>query len=145
MSENGNQRSGNEEPVKKKKKKSALPFILIIIGCAAVLTFALIQIIRTQMEYKHSSDLTDNVINQIVVTEAPKETSSGDAPAEAPEPEPFRYDHQAALAMNPDAKGLINIPSTGIMLPIVQKLNDASNEYYLHRDIDITGISRDLQ
>lgn len=135
MSENGNQQSGNEEPVKKKKKKSALPFILIIIGCAAVLTFALIQIIRTQMEYKHSSDLTNNVINQIVVTEAPKETTSG-SDTSVEEPEPFRYDHQSALAMNPDAKGLINIPSTGITLPIVQKLNDASNEYYLHRGFD---------
>lgn len=130
MSDNENQQSSPNEPVKKKKKKSALPFILIIIGCAAVLTFALTQIIRTQMEYKHSSDLTNNVIDAVVVTEATDNASTQE------KEEPFRYDHQAALAMNPDAKGLIYIPATDIKLPIVQKLNDASNEYYLHRGFD---------
>ena len=130
MSDNDNQRSSPEAPVKKKKKKSALPFILIIIGCAAVLTFALIQIIRTQMEYKHSSDLTNDVIDAVVVTEATDNASTQE------QEEPFRYDHQAALAMNPDAKGLIYIPATNIKLPILQKLDDASNEYYLHRGFD---------
>ena len=128
MSENEN----NPEPVKKKKKRSPLPFILIIIGCAAVLTFALVQIIRTQLEYKHSSDLTNSVIEAVVVTEPPSEGKTDESEKE----EPFRYDHSAALAMNADAKGLLFIPSIDQKLPVVQKLKDSTNEYYLHRGFD---------
>ena len=131
MSENNNP----EEPVKKKKKKSALPFILIIIGCAAVLTFALTMIIRTQLEYKHARDVTDNAVSSIIKTEPAKETETNGETQPAEE-EKFTYDHQAALALNPDAKGLLYVPSIDQKLPIVQKLNDASNEYYLHRGFD---------
>ncbi len=131
MSDNKNPESTPEEPVKKKKKRSALPFILIIIGCAAVLVFALYNIISTQLEYKHSSDLTNNVIDAVVKTE-PTEENNTDQEKE----NSFEYDHQAALAMNPDAKGLIYIPANDIKLPIVQKLDDASNEYYLHKGFD---------
>ena len=132
MSENKAQDNKPEEP-KKKKKRSALPFILIIIGCAAVLTVALVNIIRTQLEYKHAREVTEDAVSSIIKTEPkPTETSEGTEVKE----EEFSYDHQAALALNPDAKGLIYIPAIDQKLPIVQKLNDASNEYYLHRGFD---------
>ncbi len=134
MSDGEEKKSGEEKNAAtqdkpKKKKRSPLPFILIIAGCAVVLTIALVNIIRTQMEYGHSAQVTNDAIDAIVVTEAPKETGSE-------QEKPFRYDHQAALAKNPDAKGLIFIPANDLKLPIVQKLNDASNEYYLHRGFD---------
>ena len=132
MSNTKNQETKPEQA--KKKKKSALPFILIIIGCAVVLTIALINIIRTQMEYKHSRDITENAVSSIIKTEPQTETAgTGET---QPQEETFSYDHQAALAMNPDAKGLIYIPAINQKLPIVQRLNDASNEYYLHRGFD---------
>lgn len=120
------------EPVKKKKKRSPLPFILIIVGCAAVLTFALIQIIRTQLEYKHARDVTEDAVSSIIKTEPrPSQESEADS-----EQEEFSYDHQAALALNQDAKGLLYMPAIDQKLPIVQKLHDETNEYYLHRGFD---------
>ena len=48
--------------------------------------------------------------------------------------EGFKYDHEAALKINPDAKGMYRNDATETLLPIVQRLHD--DEYYLHRGFD---------
>lgn len=99
-------------------KKKKIRLILIII-CLAILTGSLIYIFSILSKEQHSREVNEKAVMDITH-----------------EDEEFWYDHEAALKINPDAKGLIDMPAIGQRLPIVQRLNDPSNEYYLHRGFD---------
>lgn len=95
-------------------RKKILTIILICasIGFAICMYF----IISTLLEYKHSRDANNQAVELVT-----KDTGKTKL-----------YDHEAALKVNPDAKGMYYNPGTETFLPIVQRHED--NDYYLHRD-----------
>lgn len=97
------------------KKKIRLMIILI---CMAVCAASLVYIFNILSKEHHSREVNKKAVMDISHEEE----------------ETFWYDHEAALKINPDAKGLIDMPAINQRLPIVQKLGD--NNYYLHKGFD---------
>ena len=104
---------------RKKRRKAPIIAIIIIAACVVVLVISLYNIFRLQGEYKHSQEVNEKAV--VAITEPAKD-------------EGFVYDHEAALKINPDAKGMYRNDATETLLPIVQRKNDDS--YYLHRGFD---------
>lgn len=98
------------------KKKTR---IILLIICLAVLTASLIYIFNILNKEKHSREVNEKAVMDI-----------------SHDDDEFWYDHEAALKINPDAKGLLDMPAINQRLPIVQRLNNPSNDYYLHRGFD---------
>ena len=109
---------------RRKRGKTPIIAILIIIGCAIVLVIALVNIFRLQGEYKHTAEVNQKAVEAI--TETAKKEDGGE--------EEFKYNHEAALIVNPDAKGMYRNDATETLLPVVQRLND--DDYYLHLGFD---------
>ena len=103
---------------RRKRGKTPIIAILIIIGCAIVLVIALVNIFSLQGEYKHTAEVNQKAVEAI--TEPAKKEDGK---------EEFKYNHEAALIVNPDAKGMYRNDATETLLPVVQRLND--DDYYL--------------
>lgn len=108
---------------RRKRGKTPIIAILIIIGCAIVLVIALVNIFSLQGEYKHTAEVNQKAVEAI--TEPAKKEDGK---------EEFKYNHEAALIVNPDAKGMYRNDATETLLPVVQRLND--DDYYLHLGFD---------
>lgn len=89
--------------------------LIIVIICAAACAVSLIYIANILLKEQHSREVNEKAVMDI-----------------SHEDDTFWYDHEAALKINPDAKGLIDMPAINQRLPIVQRDND----YYLHRGFD---------
>ena len=98
----------------KEKRRKKIATIVLILSSIAV-AISLFFIIKTVWEYWSASKANTEAVESITTDD-----------------NTFKYDHEAALKINPDAKGLYVNYATNSKLPIVQKLND--NYYYLHRD-----------
>lgn len=100
-------------------KKRKITTTVIFIICAAIAAISLGYIISVVLKEQHSREVNEKAVMDILH-----------------EDDAFWYDHEAALKINPDAKGLIDMPAINQRLPLVQRLNDPSNDYYLHRGFD---------
>ncbi len=108
---------GNE----KKGKKGTIIAILVIIGAGIALVIALVNILMLQGEYRHVQEINESAVAAITETQ-----QEGD--------KEFKYNHEEALKINKDAKGMYRNDATGTLLPVVQRLKD--DEYYLHLGFD---------
>ena len=109
---------------RRKRRKTPIIAILVIIGCAVVLAIALVNIFRLQGEYKHVAEVNEKAVEAI--TQPATIAEKGE--------EEFKYNHEAALKINPDAKGMYRNDATETLLPVVQKLGN--DDYYLHLGFD---------
>ncbi len=112
---------------RRRRRKAPVIAILVIIGCAIVLVIALVNIFRLQGEYKHVAEVNKKAVESI--TEPAKIDDGG-----GEQKEEFKYNHEAALKINTDAKGMYRNDGTQTLLPVVQRPDD--DDHYLHLGFD---------
>ena len=110
---------------RRRRRKASIIAIIIIIACSVVLAIALFNIFKLQGEYKHVAEVNKKAVEAIT---EPATGESGEVKEE------FKYNHEAALIVNPDAKGMYRNDATETLLPVVQRLGD--DDYYLHLGFD---------
>lgn len=113
---------------KSKKKGSVIRRIILII-CIIVFCVSAGMLIKILLEYKKGSDIYKDVQSEVLDDNTPVTVEMPEGEVEIP----FKYNHEALLAINPDAQGYIYVPSVNLRLPIVQ---GTDNEKYLETTID---------
>ena len=113
---------------KSKKKGSVIRRIILII-CIIVFCVSAGMLIKILLEYKKGSDIYKDVQSEVLDDKTPVTVEMPEGEVEIP----FKYNHEALLAINPDAQGYIYVPSVNLRLPIVQ---GTDNEKYLETTID---------
>lgn len=113
---------------KSKKKGSVIRHIILII-CIIVFCVSAGMLIKILLEYKKGSDIYKDVQSEVLDDKTPVTVEMPEGEVEIP----FKYNHEALLAINPDAQGYIYVPSVNLRLPIVQ---GTDNEKYLETTID---------
>lgn len=110
----------------KKNRRSSVIRIVILIIAAGVFCYSAYMLINIFLEYKKGNDIYNQIQNEVLNEDATVNVPfpSGDVDI------PFKYDHDALLAINPDGLGYIYMPSVNMRLPIVQTTD---NDYYLTR------------
>ena len=116
---------------KKEHKKNVRTIIsrIILIVCAVVFCVSAFMLINIFLEYKKGSDIYKGVQSEVLDENTPVTVELPDGEVEIP----FTYNHEALLAINPDALGYLYVPSVNLRLPIVQ---GDDNEKYLETTID---------
>lgn len=130
-----------EEPTRnskrsKKSKRFQLHVLSIILVIAIVVFgFSAYKLISYYLEYKQGDDIYHNIQNEVLDEDATTAViQEGD---DAKEVEvPFRYDHNALLAINEEGIGYFYMPSIDARYPMVQTTN---NDFYLDHTFNKTS------
>lgn len=102
----------------------------IVLGISiAIFCFSAYKLLGILLEYKQGTDIYKEVENNVTNDTSEFEGNINDEDVVIP----FKYDHAALLAINPDALGYIYVPSIDLRLPFVQSHD---NEEYLHTTIN---------
>lgn len=115
---------------KKRRTKGDIIRTVIIIICAIIFCYSGIRLLGILLEYNRGKKLYGDVTGQITEDNTPVEIVSEDGNVSKV---PFKYDHNALLAINADAQGMLYVPSVDMRLPVVQ---GTDNEKYLTTAID---------
>lgn len=101
----------------------------ILIISIAIFCFSAYKLLGILLEYKEGNDIYKSIANNV---ENNNDDFEGNINGEDIVV-PFKYDHNALLAINPDALGYIYVPSIDLRLPFVQSHD---NEEYLSTTIN---------
>lgn len=101
---------------RKIKKKGSVIRRIILIICIIVFCVSAGMLIKILLEYKKGSDIYKDVQSEVLDDNTPVTVEMPEGEVEIP----FKYNHEALLAINPDAQGYIYVPSVNLRLPIVQ-------------------------
>ena len=91
-----------DKQVKSKKKGSVIRRIILII-CIIVFCVSAGMLIKILLEYKKGSDIYKDVQSEVLDDNTPVTVEMPEGEVEIP----FKYNHEALLAINPDAQGYI--------------------------------------
>lgn len=125
------------------KKRGKLPYIIIIVCAAAVLAFALFNIIGITNEYSKGREIYTKLESYITISE-PADISASSPPEVSAPPDTVAVsgdtqvtavDFSALRKINPDIIGWIDIPGAGISYPVVL---GRDNAYYLSHSAERT-------
>lgn len=124
---------------KAEKRNTASTIIrrIILIAAACTFCYSAFMLFQIFSEYKKGDDIYEHLQADILK----EEQSTISVPLADTEVEiPFKYDHEALLAVNSDGVGYIHIPSLDVKYPIAKTDN---NDYYLShtftREINSSG------
>ena len=120
------------ERKRRRKKRSAIPLIVLLTVCIAVLGFSAWQLAGIYLEYKEGTDEYED-LRQYVNEEVPEEGS------EEPNEESGEREQRVAFdklrELNEDVIGWIEIPDTQVNYPILKGDDDV---YYLNHTFNDT-------
>lgn len=113
----------------KKSKTSSVIRTIILFAALAVFCFSGYQLINIFTEYKHDADIYKNIDTEVVEKDASVTVDLPDGKVVIP----FKYDHDALLAINSEGLGYIYVPGINKRLPIAQTTD---NTYYIRHAFD---------
>lgn len=115
----------------KKAKRSKAVRTVILVVAALVFCFSAVMLIRIFLEYKKGNDIYSTIQNKVLNEEPVDIVTDNSESIEVP----FKYDHDALLAINPEGVGYFYLPSVNARYPIVQSTD---NDFYLTHTFDKT-------
>ncbi len=113
----------------KKDKKGSVIRTIILVVAFAVFCFSGYQLISIFSEYKHDADIYKGIDTDVVEKDASVTVDLPDGKVVIP----FKYDHEALLAINSEGLGYIYVPGINKRLPIAQTTD---NTYYIRHAFD---------
>lgn len=113
----------------KKLKAGSVIRTIILIAALAVFCFSGYQLINIFSEYKHDADIYKGIDTEVVEKDASVTVDLPDGKVSIP----FKYDHNALMAINSEGLGYIYVPGINKRLPIAQTTD---NTYYIRHAFD---------
>lgn len=113
----------------KKGRRSAVIRRIVLIIAAGVFCYSAFMLGKILLEYKKGNDIYHDIQKNVLNDETAISFELPEGEVEIP----FKYDHDALLAINPDGVGYIYMPGVNMRLPIAQTTD---NDYYLTRTFD---------
>lgn len=113
----------------KKSKKGSVIRTIILVAAFAVFCFSGYQLINIFSEYKHDADIYKGIDTEVVDKDASVTVDLPDGQVVIP----FKYNHDALLAINSEGLGYIYVPGINKRLPIAQTTD---NTYYIRHAFD---------
>lgn len=121
------------EHSEKETKKTDYKAVIILAVLALIFVICAVMLIRILLEYKEGEDTYKEIANKVLQPVQPQEQTTPDGIGPTQANEPFVYNHEALLEINPQGVGYLVIPSIDVQLPIVR---GSDNEYYLNHTFD---------
>lgn len=113
----------------KKSKTGSVIRTIILVAALAVFCFSAYQLINIFSEYRHDAEIYKGIDMEVVEKDASVTVELPDGKVVIP----FKYDHDALLAINSEGLGYIYVPGINKRLPIAQTTD---NTYYIRHAFD---------